>query len=160
MKKLLVVVVLLSNWTVSLADTDVAAQFVGTWILQEIQARTESGDWAVSEALGPNPFGIIMYDEIGNMAVQIARRDRSVPFEDEAVAEIVNGYVAYTATYDVDVSTSMITHHRKSHVNENLGHLSVVRFYEFEGDTLTLTVAPERELRLIWQRLKSKIQTL
>ncbi len=72
--------------------------------------------------------------------------------------EIVNGYVAYTATYDVDFSASTITHHRKSHINAELGQLSVVCFYDFGGDTLTLTVAPERELRLKWLRLKTKIQ--
>ena len=158
MKRILAVVLLLSNWSVSGADSDVDAQFIGTWVLQEIQARTESGEWVESEALGRNPFGIIMYDKIGNMAVQIVRRDRSIPVEEEAVDEIVNGYVAYTATYDVDKSASTITHHRKSHINAKLGRLSVVRFYEFNGDTLTLTDAPERELRLKWLRLKTKIQ--
>ena len=86
------------------------------------------------------------------------RRDRSIPVEEEAVDEIVNGYVAYTATYDVDNSASTVTHHRRSHINADLGQLSVVRFYEFDGGTLTLTVAPERELRLKWLRLKMKIQ--
>ena len=159
MKKIVAIVLLSLSWTVSATDTEADAQFVGTWVLQEIQTRTENGEWVESEVLGQDPFGILMYDGIGNMAVQIARRDRSVPIEEEAVNEIVNGYVAYTATYDVDSSASTVKHHRKSHINADLGQLTVVRFYEFDGDTLTLTIAPERELRLKWLRLKTKIQT-
>jgi hypothetical protein len=159
MKKNLAVFALLFGWTISVADTDVDTQFFGTWVLQEIQTQTDNGEWVENEVLGQNPFGILMYDGIGNMAVQIARRNRSTPVEKEAVEEIINGYVAYTATYDVDASASTVTHHRKSHINADLGQLTVVRFYEFDGDTLILTVAPERELRLKWIRLKTKIQT-
>jgi hypothetical protein len=158
MIRILAAVLLSLSWTVSVADTDENDQFVGTWFLQEIRARTEGGEWVESEVLGRNPFGILIYDKTGNMAVQIARRDRSITVEEEAVDEIVNGYVAYTARYDVDNSASTVTHHRISHINADLGQLSVVRFYEFDGDTLTLTVAPERELRLKWLRVKTKMQ--
>jgi hypothetical protein len=158
MIRIFAAVLLSLSWTVSAADTNADGQFVGTWVLQEIQARTESGAWVESEVLGRNPFGILMYDKTGIMAVQIARRDRSITVEEEAVDEIVNGYVAYTAKYDIANSTSTVTHHRISHINADLGQLSVVRFYEFDGDTLILTVAPERELRLKWLRVKTKTQ--
>ncbi len=156
MKKIIALVVLSLGTNASSADSAVDTQFVGTWVLQEIQDRTEGNEWVESDLLGKNPFGILMYDEFGNMAVQIARRERSVPAEEEAVKEIVNGYVAYTASYEVDESTSTVTHHRTSHINPDLGHLSVVRFYEFDGETLTLTIAPDRQRRLKWLRSKSK----
>lgn len=101
---------------------------------------------------GPDPLGILTYDESGNMAAQLARRDRTIQDAEDSPSELVSGYVAYFGTYDVDPSARTVSHHRSAHVNPELGSLTVVRHDEFEGDRLTLTVAPNRELRLIWQR--------
>jgi hypothetical protein len=97
------------------------------------------------------PVGIIMYDALGNMAVQITGEPRGVETP-AAQPEIVNGYVAYYAKYQVDSDAGTVTHHRRSHLNADLANLSVVRYFEFSGDTLTLTVAPDRNLRLHWVR--------
>jgi len=129
-----------------------AADFVGTWELASIEARGESGDWSPAALpMSGTPVGVIMYDAQGNMAVQITGnpRGRETPPEQP---EIVNGYVAYYAGYEVDTRAGTVTHHRRAHVNPALADLSVVRYYEFSGDTLTLTVAPDRALRLNWVR--------
>jgi catechol 1,2-dioxygenase len=97
------------------------------------------------------PVGVIMYDALGNMAVQITGDPRGVETPAEQ-PDIVNGYVAYYARYEVDSRARTVTHHRRGHVNPALADLSVVRYYEFSGDTLTLTVAPDRNLRLNWVR--------
>lgn len=146
-------------WSISFFGAPVLAQestpdFVGTWELSSIEAKTEAGDWVPAQLpLDGRPVGIIMYDDKGNMAVQIT----TVPRSTETPAdnpEIVNGYVAYYARYEVDAQAGTVTHHRRHHINPDLGSLSVVRYFKFSGDTLTLTLAPERQLRLNWSRVR------
>ena len=129
-----------------------AADFVGTWELAGIEAPTPDGSWEPASLPMPGaPVGIIMYDALGNMAVQITSEPRGTETP-ASQPEIVNGYVAYYARYEVDSEAGTVTHHRRSHVNPALASLTVVRYFEFTGDTLTLTVAPDRTLRLHWVR--------
>jgi hypothetical protein len=152
MKKGLAVALLSLCWTSGMSQSDVSDRFVGTWMLQVIEQKSETGDWHVFELLGPDPLGILTYDEHGNMAAQLTRRDRSIPDPEGSIAELVNGFIAYFGTYAVDTIAGTVTHHRSAHVNAELGHLAVVRYYQFEGETLTLTVAPAQEARLSWKR--------
>jgi catechol 1,2-dioxygenase len=138
--------------TAPLAAQITSADFVGTWELAAIEAPNPAGGWmAAPLPLPGSPVGVIMYDDLGNMAVQITSEPRGTMTPAE-LPEIVNGYVAYYARYEVDSTEGTVTHHRRGHVNADLAALSVVRYYEFSGDTLTLTVAPERNLRLRWVR--------
>jgi hypothetical protein len=152
MKKLIGATLLSLCWTSGMTQSDFSDRFVGTWILQVIEQKNEAGNWTESDLLGPHPLGILIYDEHGNMAAQLVRRDRSIPDPEGSPAELVHGYVAYFGTYEVDSTAGTVTHHRSAHVNPELGHLTVARYFRFEGDTLVLTVAPEREYRLIWKR--------
>ena len=93
-----------------------------------------------------------MYDASGNMAVQITGSPRGTETPADQ-PEIVNGYVAYYARYEVDVEAGTVTHHRRNHINPDLGALSVVRYFNFSGNVLTLTLAPNREMRLNWVRV-------
>ena len=92
-----------------------------------------------------------MYDDQGNMAVQITTDPRNTETSAER-PEFINGYVAYYGTYEINADDGTITHHRRSHVNADIANLSVVRYFSFSDDTLTLTVAPEQSLRLIWRK--------
>ena len=110
-----------------------SSDFVGTWELASIEARNESGDWGpASLPMSGMPVGVIMYDAGGNMAVQItgSPRGQETPLEQP---EIVNGYVAYYAKYEVDAEAGTVTHHRRNHINPDLGKLSVVRYFRFQG---------------------------
>jgi hypothetical protein len=138
--------------TIPAAAQVTAADFVGTWELASIEAPTPGGGWGpASLPMAGTPVGIIIYDALGNMAVQITGEPRGVETPADQ-PEIVNGYVAYYAKYEVDAEARTVTHHRRSHVNPALASLSVVRYFEFAGDTLTLTIAPDRNLRLRWVR--------
>ena len=98
-----------------LVASPIAAQtspgdFVGTWELASIESPNAAGVW--EEAALPmtgSPVGIIMYDALGNMAVQITGSPRGVE-SPAGQPEIVNGYVAYYARYEVDsaAGTSLI----------------------------------------------------
>ena len=128
------------------------ASFVGTWELLSIEERTEAGDWIQARRFGESrPVGVLMYDGQGNMAVQITTDPRITTLSAER-PEFINGYVAYYGSYEVNASDRTITHHRSSHVNADVAKLSVVRFFSFSDDNLTLTVAPEQSLRLTWRK--------
>ena len=152
MRNLLVFLIFISLTNLSVAQSDPAEKFIGTWFLQKFEAQTESGDWISFEQMGPNPFGILMYDNVGNMAVQIARQDRSIPDPDNVIADIVNGYAAYVGAYEINRDGGTVTHHRSAHINPDLDDLSVVRYFQFDGKFLILTLAPDRKLRLTWKR--------
>jgi hypothetical protein len=138
--------------TIPAAAQVTAADFVGTWELASIESPMPNGNWGpASLPMAGTPVGIIMYDALGNMAVQITTEPRGVETPADQ-PEIVNGYVAYYAKYEVNAGAGTVTHHRRSHINSAFASLSVVRYFEFAGDTLTLTVAPDRNLRLRWVR--------
>ena len=129
------------------------SDFVGSWELESIEARTEAGEWVpTSFSLGGQPVGLIMYDGRGNMAVQITSIPRSDATPGQST-EVVNGYAAYFGTYEVNAAAATVTHHRRHHINPDLEGVSVVRHFHFSGNRLTLTVAPEKELRLSWVRI-------
>ena len=152
LKTLLCVAMLLSG-NLLIAQQS-AADFVGTWELVSIEAKSDTGDWVPAELpLQGQPVGIIMYDDKGNMAVQITSEPRGVESPADN-PEIVNGYVAYYARYEVDTQAGTVTHHRRNHINPDLGRLSVVRYFKFSGDMLTLTLAPDKQLRLNWSRVR------
>jgi hypothetical protein len=158
MKKTSQFLVLFSLFSLQTVSADDADRFIGTWTLDKIESRSESGEWQKIERWGDNPFGVIMYDSLGNMAVQLAYEDRDSASGTVPNSEVVNGYVAYVATYDVNSSQGTVTHHRLFHTNPNADGLSVVRYYEFDDDTLTLTVAPDRNIRLTWIRQDQSIK--
>ncbi len=152
MRKLLFLLIILLPACVAKLDSD--ANFVGTWELISIESKSEKGEWLpVEYPENAKPFGILIYDDIGNMAVQITTNPRLTEALDKN-PEIVNGYCAYYGKYEVNSVAGTVTHHRQNHLNPELGKSSVVRYFNFKGDILTLTVAPEQIQRLNWIRAK------
>jgi hypothetical protein len=144
----------------SIAACEESEEFIGTWNLESIEGRDESGEWvALQDRFGPDPAGYLMYDSDGHMSVQIMRRDRR-PFEAESgrdvlpeeAKETLLGYTAYFGTFSVDAEEGTVTHHRVGHIVPNQVRVDGTRFYRFNGDLLTLTL-PSRDIRLIWRRL-------
>jgi hypothetical protein len=138
------------------AGTPLAAaprdDFIGTWKLVAIEMRNNDGAWAPAP-LGGKPSGILTYDELGNMAVQITTDPRP-PENVSAIFEFVDGYVAYFGTYEVNEAAHTVTHHRVEHNNAARRSSDAVRLYELSGDNLTLTMPRGRGFRLRWLRSK------
>lgn len=134
-----------------------AADFTGTWQLLTIERRAADGTWTPARFAGAAPVGVIMYDALGNMAVQIATDPRLTTMPEGQSVEWTNGYIAYYATYHVNEAGGFVTHYRRDHVNPDVGTMPVVRYFDFSGDTLTLTVAPARTVRLRWLRLRQQL---
>lgn len=128
------------------------SNFVGTWELSSIEGKSDAGHWITAPRFGQSkPAGILMYDDEGNMAVQITTNPRFTGWSAER-PEMINGYVAYYGTYEINADDGTITHHRLSHTNADVANLSVVRYFSFSDDTLTLTLAPGKSLRLTWRK--------
>lgn len=123
--KLTVLFVLAALFDVhTLAAQHSVPDFVGTWELASIEAESATGEWIVAELpMTGAPVGIIMYDAVGNMAVQITGNPRSGENPAE-IPEIVNGYIAYYGRYQVGFTQVSWTH-LKRHLaflqNDELG---------------------------------------
>jgi hypothetical protein len=70
----------------------------------------------------------------------------------------MRGYTAYFGSFTVDAKVRMVIHHRAGQINPG-GDPDAKRFYDFEGERLTLTPVPasgsrdDATNRLIWERL-------
>ncbi|MFV1985672.1 MAG: lipocalin-like domain-containing protein [Gemmatimonadota bacterium] len=123
------------------------SQFVGVWTLESVETLSEPNVWVPAETWS-NPVGYIMYDDAGNMGGQLTSDPR--PPDNQ---EVVDGYVAYFGTYDVQLTEGTVSHHRLGHLDPEMVGTTVTRFFEFDGDLLRLTVAPGGSLRLTWRRV-------
>ena len=148
------------------ARASAPAAFVGTWKL----VGYESSDPDSLTYRGERPFGVLVYDAAGNMAVQIApdraRRPFSGPVAElfsgprptpEEAFDAIAGYAAYFGTYVVDERAQTVTHRRVANVNPG-GLGDFVRRYEFETPDRLLLVPLERSdrraIKLTWERQK------
>jgi hypothetical protein len=138
------------------------ATFVGTYRLVTIEAKDPaSGEWAQRPNF--NSIGYITYADTGHMGVHIMARSRqpfasNPPTGDEAQAAL-GGYTAYFGSFTVDDAAQFVVHHRFGQINPG-GAVDAKRFYDFEGDRLTLMPAPSDgggrdkvTSRLVWERL-------
>lgn len=138
--------------------------FVGTWRLVTIEGGPQSGPQSVPANRGRKPTGLIMYDQHGNMAVQIMP-DRArpkwtgVPTPEQAV-DAIRGYTAYFGTYTIDEKARTVTHHRQGMLDG--GVVDFVRKFELtaDGNRVVLTpisggtVYPPSPTRLTWERVR------
>jgi hypothetical protein len=169
MRKMAIVFVAVVSWPSLAWSQGVHERFVGTWVLDRIETRAESGDWTPAKTRsGSHPIGTLTYDLAGNMAVQIMRRDRTplssrglaegqsvnpealalAPAEEKAVA--FDGYTAYFGKYSVREAEGVVIHQRIGHLVPNQATLSVERHFEFRNDALVLAVPGG--IRLVWKQ--------
>jgi hypothetical protein len=143
-------------------STDV---FVGTWRLVSVETRTAGGE--VSQPLGKDPSGYLMYSEDGHMAVAMMQANRR-PFDCadirggtlEEKAAAVDTYLSYCGRYEV--VGGKVIHHIELSLFPNWSGVDQERFFEFSGDLLTLRTPPvmiegvEQTAQLVWQRAKRR----
>ncbi len=142
-------------------------KFVGTWNLEAFEILAEDGNWeayngqggySFFDRIGPRPLGYIIYDDAGNMAVQIMGRDRLefgsddvVNIDAEQIKPAFTGYSAYFGTYEVRESAGIVLHRRIGNLLPDHVGSEVVRTYRLEGDRLMLSANPGT--RLVWRKL-------
>ena len=122
-------------------------QLIGTWKLVSFEGRRSDGE--VLYPYGTNPVGILSYDQLGYMSVQMmlpGRPSFSASSKSQGTLEetkaAFDGYEAYFGTYDVDEEQGIVIHHVEGSLFPNWTHSDQTRFYQLSGDRLTISTAP------------------
>jgi hypothetical protein len=149
---------------------------IGAWRLVGIDYSGPNGVLA-DPVFGPNPQGIIIYDQSGWMSVQIVtanrpaiarpatRTSRAVtPDDAKLAAEAFDTYYAYFGTWDYNADASVITHHLNSSLLPYETGLEYRREVTFDGVHLKLIArsqetGEERHRTLVWTRVSDPVLT-
>ena len=136
-----------------------ARKLLGTWKIISLEAHDSTG--RVSYPFGREPKGYIAYDATGHMGVHIMNPERPKP---DPGSNNARGYLAYFGTYEIDEKAGVVIHHMEGNTNPNLTGTDYIRYYDFDGDILTLTAtnlvdgkyAPKspNAIRVTWRRVK------
>jgi hypothetical protein len=100
--------------------------FAGTWKLISRIDEDLNNNVKNEPTLGSDPISILMYDTLGNMSVQIMKRNRKDTIEIQSESSnnsgAFNGYDAYFGTYQFDTMKKEITHTIEGSINpEDVG---------------------------------------
>ena len=134
---------------------------VGAWRLMSYESRAPDGE--VGYPLGLGATGYIMYTVDGHMSVAMMSAGRrnyasadlkgGSPEEKAAAA---GSYISYCGTYELRENS--VVHHTEAALFPNRVGSSQERFFELDGDRLSLRTPPmliegkERTAYLIWER--------
>ncbi len=136
---------------------------IGTWKLQSY-VREVAATGARYNQFGENPDGYLGYSADGRMYAIFTRHDRVTPADvvaspDEGF-ELFGSIVAYGGTYTL--AEGHVTHHIDISWNQNWTGTDQVRYFELDGDTLTITTASYKSYFdgqdgrsiLVWKKVK------
>jgi 3-carboxy-cis,cis-muconate cycloisomerase len=145
--------------------TQNASPVLGTWKLRSYE-REEIATGRRHNQFGAQPDGYIGYAPDGRMYAMFIRQDRItprdvVPTEEEGV-QLLGSMVAYAGTYTLH--EKHVVHHIDISWNQGWTGTDQVRYFELDGDTLTITTAPYRSHQdgkegrsiLVWDRVPSR----
>lgn len=128
---------------------DLTERFCGTWELEDSYSEKPSGRAAFP--LGERVLGRINYDRSGHMAAQLMARDRAPlssrdprQVADAEYRDAYQGYTSYFGTYTVDEAAGTVTHHVDGASVPNWPGHDQLRYFELDGDRLTLRTPPMR----------------
>jgi Lipocalin-like domain len=141
-----------------------ASPLLGTWKLQSFALTTGTGE--TSTPFGEHPTGYLSYSADGRMQV-IGTADRrtvtrapALSDQQQVALHLMRTMFAYAGTYSVEAGK--VTHHVDVSWNEVWKGIDQVRFYEVNGDTLTITgrdivpvIGAEGHYVILWERVKS-----
>jgi hypothetical protein len=138
---------------------EIARKLLGTWKIISLEIRDSNGQ--PSYPYGREPKGYITYDSTGHMGVHIMNPDRPKP---DPGSSIARGYIAYFGTYDINEKEGVVIHHMEGNTNPSLTGTDYIRYYDFDGDVLTLTAAnlvdgkltpkSATSVRVTWRRVR------
>jgi hypothetical protein len=138
--------------------------FLGTW-------KLKSFVWVVTDtnervnAMGDHPTGYLGYSADGRMYAIIAANGRVKPSgftpSNEQRAELERTFLSYAGTYTYE--SDRLIHHIDISWNETWTGVDQVRFFNLDGNTLTLKTPPIKGAAdgrdasgiVVWERLKA-----
>jgi hypothetical protein len=147
---------------------------IGAWRLVGIDYAGPNGALA-DPVFGPDPKGILIYDQSGWMSVQVVTSNRPAigkpatrtsrvvtPDDAKLAAQAFDTYYAYFGTWDFNADTSVITHHVTSSLLPYETGLEYRREVMLDGLHLKLTArsqesGEERRRTLVWTRVSDPV---
>jgi hypothetical protein len=141
--------------TASTARASTDSALPGTWKLASWVRHMSNG-----RVLPYDPVvGILFYDGLGNMSVQIMATDPSndnrSPAASAGAQRSMQNYTAYFGTYTIDQAKRTVTHHIRGNRSTGGAGRDAVRQFELDGDRLTLRAQADGLTHvLVWQRAK------
>jgi hypothetical protein len=147
-------------------------RLVGSWKLISRRSERTNGELIADPGLAATPSGLLIYDNLGHVAAQLARQGRTIEgIRNECgslatmqtspnSANTTLGYDAYYGTYMVNQKDGTVTHHLEAAVWPGNVGTDITRAVRLEGDTLTLafttTTSDGQPVRrtLVWLRMK------
>jgi len=142
---------------------DFQKKFLGAWKLVSVEGLNQTTTDRV---------GIIMYDKSWHMAVQIVSPNRAgfpngrAKATDKEKAAAFDSYTAYYGTYTIEPENGIVVHHLEGSITPGQIGQDNIRYFEFKGNKLTLSVAndgkggrlarKDTRAHLTWEKLPDK----
>jgi hypothetical protein len=136
---------------------------IGTWKLQSYVREVIASGLRFNQ-FGEAPDGYLGYAPDGRMYAIFTRHDRIVPRDavptDEEGVQLLGSMVAYAGTYTL--GDKRVVHHIDISWNQAWTGTDQVRYFELDGDVLTITTAPyksyydgqEGRSILVWTKVR------
>ena len=138
------------------------AVIIGTWKLQSYVREVLATGKRYNQ-FGEDPDGYLGYSPDGRMYAIFVRHDRIRPDDvvptDEEGVKLLGTMVAYAGTYTLE--QGRVVHHIDVSWNQAWTGTDQVRFFELNGQTLTITTAPYKSYHdgqdgrsiLVWRKV-------
>jgi hypothetical protein len=118
--------------------------FIGGW--QLVSCLETRPDGVVTEPIGPNPVGQIMYSEDGHMTAHLlpGGEPRDPSWRD---------YIGYFGRFSVDPGKGVVTHHVVGASDKPMIGTDQPRHFTFEGNRLILQAErKEGRAKITWEK--------
>lgn len=139
--------------------SEVRAQLIGTWKLVEYQNQDDDGN--IYYPFGEDAIGFLMYNPDGYMSAQLMQKGRPAYTSGglhtgttEEMAEAAHGYHAYAGKYEIDEENATVYHTKEVSMNPTPTGQTEPRIFEIDGDILRIINGNNRNIKLVWQRVK------
>ena len=147
--------------TAAMQGAQVRDRFIGVWKLVSCERKLKDG--RIEYPYGEKAVGRITYDKAGRMSAQLMRpgRHSRVPSGIHLIAggadcdemrDVLNGFIAYFGTFDVDEGSQTVIHHVQSCLIPTWVGTDLKRSYKFAGNRLMLTAVTTSTVELTWER--------
>jgi hypothetical protein len=121
-------------------------KLIGAWHLVRIDAPGPDG----KPAPGPQPKGMLIYTQDGQMSVQLMYQGTADAMSNDYV---LKGYEASFASYDVDETAHTVTHHVQGSITRDLlVGKDLTRRFEFlpDGHLIIRSTRPDEHWFVTW----------
>ena len=116
------------------------ARLLGVWRLVSAQVRNEdTGE--VRDLHGPDPRGFAVFSPEGRASFIVTASNRASPIDDAEVGALLRGMSAYTGRFRIEGDRVVTQVDVAWHPAWE--DTAQTRFYELEGDRLTLRTGPQ-----------------